>query len=241
MPTHHGIKAGHKIMVISICLLSIFFQHKVYHDVFAPHSHPDSQHGSWCCTVRAQLVQWCGKMWTCFEILLTVARWSFCCLVGKFPRQMDIKSIQSVVVYLSDTGTAVVGLDITYELIDGPVFVTHGIQTGVRNPVELMSAGTCDRTGYTTITDSELFTGFTLTGVYGQLGENDSIGSIAFVRFNQNDGRVDLQGLYLHRTWVEPQLKISLLRRAIWHSGSDQILWDFWKDRCVCRNRKCYC
>ena len=113
---------------------------------------------------------------------------------------MDITSIESVVVYLNNNGTAVVGLDVIYNVLTKPVSVTHGLRQGTGKPVQLMSAGTCDRTGYTTITDSELFTGFTLTGVYGQLGANDSIGSIAFVRFNQKDGRVDLQGLYLHRT-----------------------------------------
>jgi len=57
---------------------------------------------------------------------------------------MKIKSIQSLVVYLNQAKTAVVGLDVA----GTPISVTHGTQTQQSNPVPLMSQGARDRTEY---------------------------------------------------------------------------------------------
>ena len=66
-------------------------------------------------------------------------------LVGHFPREMRIQSIQSLVVYTNQARAAIVGLDVTYRINNQDVSVTHGLQTPQSHPVPLMSNGAHDR------------------------------------------------------------------------------------------------
>ena len=136
---------------------------------------------------------------SCFPV---VANWD---LVGGFPVTQGIQRISKVQVWGRDR---VEGIEVTYILKPDPFpqaphVLIHGLKSGHAHPAIPINGRTRCRFLYSLpqlialSTDRQF-----LVGVYGQRNALNNIGSINFVVFEEDSGRVEVKGrLFKHLKW----------------------------------------